>query len=80
MIVTRKIVLKITLVLASGRTQARCKNLVKVTVKFIRRGICFQQPKSRLSPERIRVRRREKYFLFPRQEMGAKTQGGGPHS
>jgi hypothetical protein len=42
--VTRKMVLKITPVLASGRRrfQARCKDLVKVTVKFIRKGICFQ--------------------------------------
>jgi hypothetical protein len=37
----KKIILKVTSVLASGRRriQARCKDLVKVTVKFIRRGI-----------------------------------------
>jgi hypothetical protein len=36
----KKKVLKITLALVSGRRkiQARCKNLVKVRVKFIRRG------------------------------------------
>jgi hypothetical protein len=34
--------------------------LVKVTVKFIRRGTGWRKE-------------REKYFLFPMQEMGAKT-------
>jgi hypothetical protein len=44
--------LKITSVLASGkRIQARRKDSVKVVVKFIRKGICFQQTESRLSPE-----------------------------
>jgi hypothetical protein len=38
--------------------------LVKVTVKFIRRGAGGRQE-------------REKQFLFPIQEMGAKTQNGG---
>jgi hypothetical protein len=33
--------------------------LIKVTVKFIKRG--------------IEGEKREKYFLFPMQEMGAKT-------
>jgi hypothetical protein len=35
--------LKIILIFASGRReiQARHKDLVKVTLKFIRRGICF---------------------------------------
>jgi hypothetical protein len=53
-------VLKITLVLVSGRRriQARCKDLVKVTVKFIRRGT---------------GEKRKKRFLLPTQEMGAKT-------
>jgi hypothetical protein len=47
-----KMVLKITSVLASGRRiQARCKHSVKVTEKFIRKGIHFQQTESRLSPE-----------------------------
>jgi hypothetical protein len=50
-VITRKMVLKITLVLASGRIQARCKDSVKVTVRFIRRGICFQKTESRLSLE-----------------------------
>jgi hypothetical protein len=38
-------VLKITLVFASDkrRIQARRKDSVKVTVRFIRKGICFQQ-------------------------------------
>jgi hypothetical protein len=38
---------------------------VKGTVKFIRRGI-------------VGGKEREKHFLFPMQEMGAKTQNGGP--
>jgi hypothetical protein len=61
-----KMILKITLVLASGRRriQARCKDLVKATVKFIRRGT-------------VGRKKREKHFLFPTQEMGAKTQNGG---
>jgi hypothetical protein len=60
-------ILKITLVLVSGRRriQARCKNLVKVIVKFSRKGT-------------VGRKEREKHFLFPKQEMGAKTQTGGP--
>jgi hypothetical protein len=58
-------ILKMTSVLASckRRIQARCKDLEIVTVKFIRRG-----------PEG----RKERYFLFPTQEIGAKTQNGDP--
>jgi hypothetical protein len=38
-----KVVLKITLVLASGRRkiQARCKDSIKVIIKFIRIGLYF---------------------------------------
>jgi hypothetical protein len=45
--------LKITSVLASGRRriQARCKDLVKVIIKFITRGIHFPRADSALSPE-----------------------------
>jgi hypothetical protein len=52
-VVTRKMGLKIMSVLASGkrRIQARCKDLLKVTVQFVRRRICFQQTKSRFSLE-----------------------------
>jgi hypothetical protein len=39
----KKLALKITWILASSRrTQARHKDLVKITAKFIRRGIYFQ--------------------------------------
>jgi hypothetical protein len=52
-IVTGKMVLKITSVLVSGRRiQARRKDSVKVMVKFIRKGIRFQQTDSRSSLER----------------------------
>jgi hypothetical protein len=49
-------VLKITSVLAfyRKRVQARCKDSVKVTVKFIRRGIFFQQTKDYLCSENNR--------------------------
>jgi uncharacterized protein YfaP (DUF2135 family) len=59
-------VLKITLVLVSGRRiQARCKDLIKVKVKLIRKGRgCGEE--------------REKHFLVPMKEMGTKTQNGGP--
>jgi hypothetical protein len=41
--VTRKMVLKIISVLASGsRIQARHKDSLKVIVKFIRKGICLR--------------------------------------
>jgi hypothetical protein len=46
-------ILRITLVLAFSRRriQERHKDLVKVTVKFIRKGIHFQQTESMLSLE-----------------------------
>jgi hypothetical protein len=48
--VTGKMVLKITSVLVSGRIiQARHKDLVKVTVKLLRRGMCFQQTENTIS-------------------------------
>jgi hypothetical protein len=45
--------LKITLVLEFGRRRihAKHRDSVKVTVKFIRRGIHFQHSESRLCPE-----------------------------
>jgi hypothetical protein len=52
---------------------------VKVTVKFIRKGICFQRTESGLSLEQEqpgqgeRRRKRKRLFPFPTQEMGAKT-------
>jgi hypothetical protein len=51
--VTRKMTYKITSVPASNRRriQARCKDSAKVIVKFIRKGLHFQQTESRLSPE-----------------------------
>jgi hypothetical protein len=59
-------ILKTTSVLASGRRRikARRKDLVKVTVKFIRRGTGGR-------------REREKHFLLPMHERRAKTQDGG---
>jgi hypothetical protein len=47
MYVTRKMAFKITLVLASSRSQ----NSVKVIVKFIWKGLHFQQIENRLSLE-----------------------------
>jgi hypothetical protein len=50
--VTGNMVLKITQVLASSkRIQVRGKDSVKVTVKFIRKGLHFQQTESRFSLE-----------------------------
>jgi hypothetical protein len=59
-------ILKITSVLASIRRkiQEGCKDLVKVTVMFIRRRT-------------VGKKKREKHFLFPTLDMGAKTQNGG---
>jgi hypothetical protein len=59
--------LKMTSVLVSSRRriQARCKDLVKVTVQFIRRGIRGEK-------------REREAFPVPMQDMGAKTQNGGP--
>jgi hypothetical protein len=51
------------------RIQARLINVVKVTVKFIRKGIYH---------DRIRVERNggkgKKHFLLPMQKMGVETQ------
>jgi hypothetical protein len=60
-------ILKVTSVLACSRRriQARSEDLVKVTVKFIRKEI---------GEKRVR----EKPFPFPTQEMGAKTRRCSP--
>jgi hypothetical protein len=51
-VVTGKMALKITLVLVScRRIQVRHKDSVKVTVKFIRKGLHFQQIEGGLSLE-----------------------------
>jgi hypothetical protein len=59
-------VLKLTLVLVSGRrrSQARCKDLI--IVKFIRKGLTFNRVRTVGSDGAT-------------QEMEAKTQNGGPH-
>jgi hypothetical protein len=46
---------------------------VKVTVKFIRKRICFQQTENLSFEWEQWGGEREKHFLFPMQEMGAKT-------
>jgi hypothetical protein len=53
------------------------KNSVKVAVKFIRKLINFQQTE-RVGNNRARGER-DTHFLFPTQEMGAKTENAGPH-
>jgi hypothetical protein len=51
-LITRKMALKINLFLASSRRiQARCKDEIKVIVKFLRKGLYFQQTESGLSLE-----------------------------
>jgi hypothetical protein len=46
-------------------------------IKFIKKGIHFQQTESGLSVELRAMglggRERERHFLFPRQEMGASS-------
>jgi hypothetical protein len=46
-------VLKVTLVFASSKRiiEARLKYSVKITIKFIRKGLNVKQTESRLSPE-----------------------------
>jgi hypothetical protein len=74
------VILKITSVVSYWRRiQARCKDLVKVTEKFIRRGIHFQQTKRVVSRVRTMGSGGEKEnFLFSTQEIGAKPQNGSP--
>jgi hypothetical protein len=76
-------VLKITSVLVSVRRiiQARHKDLVKVTVKFIRKGIRLQQTESRLSLEREQKGEKERdVFYSPRKKWEQKLKVVVPDS
>jgi hypothetical protein len=67
--------LKITLVFASGRRriQARCKDLVKVTVPFTGGGKCFQWTKGKeLKVLSENIVRKNIAFPVPHTENGSK--------
>jgi hypothetical protein len=73
-----KMILKITLVLASGRRiQAKCKDLVKVTVKLIKKGIHFQQTGSRNKGLGGREEREKHSFPVPHKGNGTKDSKQG---